>query len=207
MAIVVGPPGVLVAIEGIDGAGKTTQVERLTELFTREGYSVVRTKEPTDGPWGRKLRESATTGRLSPEDELDTFLRDRREHVATLLRPSLGAGKIVLVDRYYYSSVAYQGARGLDPDEILRLNESFAPRPDLLVILEIDPAAGVSRVNRRGVGNLIEREDDLRRSADIFKKIAHPNLARIDATQAPEVVMDEIVKALRETIARRGQRV
>ena len=82
MSIVVGPPGVLVAVEGIDGAGKTTQVERLTELFTREGYSVVRTKEPTDGPWGRKLRESATTGRLSPEDELDTFLRDRREHVA-----------------------------------------------------------------------------------------------------------------------------
>jgi len=203
MSIVVGPPGALVAIEGIDGAGKTTQSLRLAEALTAGGYVVVRTHEPTDGPWGRRIRASGETGRLSPEEEFHAFLEDRREHVRDLIAPSLDAGKIVLVDRYYFSSMAYQGARGLDPEEIRRQNERVAPRPDLLVILEIDAAEGVSRVNSRGRGNLFEREDDLRRSAAIFAGITEPDPLRIDARLPAEAITKEILRVLEERVLSR----
>lgn len=203
MSIVVGPPGALVAIEGIDGAGKTTQSLRLAEALTADGFAVVRTHEPTDGPWGRRIRASGETGRLSPEEELEAFLEDRREHVRDLIAPSLDAGKVVLVDRYYFSSMAYQGARGLDPEEIRRRNELVAPRPDLLVILVIDPAEGVSRVNARGRGNLFEREDDLRRSAAIFATITEPAPVRVDARLPPEAITKVILRELRARVLSR----
>lgn len=196
MTIRVSPHGALIAIEGIDGAGKTTQSERLAAALTSAGFDVVRTKEPTDGPFGRRLRESATTGRLSPEEELSTFIADRKEHVSTLLTPALDAGKIVLVDRYYFSSAAYQGVRGLDPERILALNEAFAPPPDLLVLMVLPASLGVSRVGARGGQNLFEREDDLSRAAAIFDSIQRPYLRRVDATQTPEAITREILAAL-----------
>lgn len=200
MSIVVGPPGALIAIEGIDGAGKTTQSRRLAEALTADGYEVVRTHEPTDGPWGRRIRASGETGRLSPQEEFEAFLEDRREHVRDLLIPSLDAGRVVLVDRYYFSSMAYQGARGLDPEEIRRANERIAPRPDLLVILKIQPAVGVARVNARGRGNLFEREDDLRRAAAIFAAITDPAPVRVDALRPEAEITKEILRALRERV-------
>src|SRR5437868_4649133 len=91
------------------------------------GREVVLTKEPTDGPWGQKLRRSFVTERLAPADELDAFVNDRREHVDALITPALARGAIVIVDRYYYSTVAYQGARGLDAARVLAMNRAFAP--------------------------------------------------------------------------------
>src|SRR4051812_21534342 len=95
--------GVLVAVEGIDGAGKTTQTRLVADRLRALGFDVVTSKEPTTGRWGQMLRDSALTGRLEPAEELAAFVADRREHVATLIEPALGAGKIVLVDRYYFS--------------------------------------------------------------------------------------------------------
>src|SRR5207253_402183 len=105
------PTGILIAIEGIDGAGKTTQVARLCKALEAVGETVVRSKEPTNGPHGRRVRESAQNGRLDPHEELATFLDDRREHVATVIGPALGRGEIVILDRYFYSTIAYQGPR------------------------------------------------------------------------------------------------
>src|SRR5688572_19594551 len=85
--------GILVAVEGIDGAGKTTQVRMLEERLRLAGMDVVASKEPTDGKWGRKVRQSATTGRLPLEEETEAFVEDRKEHVANLVVPSLEAGK------------------------------------------------------------------------------------------------------------------
>jgi len=200
MSIVVRPPGVLVALEGIDGAGKSTQSRRLAEALAADGYEVVQTHEPTDGPWGRRIRASGETGRLSPQEEFEAFLEDRREHVRDLLAPALDAGRIVLVDRYYFSSMAYQGARGLDPEAIRQANERVAPRPDLLVIFELDPAAGLARVSARGRGDLFEREDDLRRAAAIFAAITDPAPVRVDALRPEAEITKEILRALRERV-------
>ncbi len=106
--------GILIAIEGIDGAGKTTQVKMLHRALKRAGISVIRSKEPTTGHWGSILRQSAFTGRLSPREELETFIKDRTEHVETLIGPHLSSGSVVILDRYFYSTIAYQGARGAD---------------------------------------------------------------------------------------------
>jgi len=191
------PTGVLVAFEGIDGAGKTTQARRLGGLLHAAGFDVVQTKEPTNGRWGRVLRESAQHGRLPPEEELATFLKDRRVHVRHLIRPALVAGKVVIVDRYYFSSVAYQGSRGLDPSMIVALNEEFAPHPDLLIMLQVPPAIGLDRIRARGdVANLFEREEELAKAASIFRDTERPFILRIDGTLPIDEIGDHVVQAL-----------
>ena len=130
--------GLFIVLEGIDGTGKSSHAKSLASYFSSLGREVVLSREPTDGPWGKKLRDSASTGRLEPAEELEYFLRDRREHVEQLIRPALAEGKVVILDRYYFSTMAYQGARGFDPAEIRRRNEEFAPVPDWLFILDVE---------------------------------------------------------------------
>src|SRR5690606_40002062 len=85
--------GILVAIEGIDGSGKSTQAGLLTDVLSAAGLRVCRTREPTDGQWGAELRRSAVEGRLSPERELELFMLDRREHVETCIAPAIARGE------------------------------------------------------------------------------------------------------------------
>lgn len=189
--------GVLVAIEGIDGAGKTTQAALLEQAIPDLGREVLRTKEPTDGTWGRRLRESAQKGRLAAEEELELFIKDRREHVIEVIQPALREGKVVLVDRYYFSTAAYQGARGMDPVKLLAMNEAFAPRPDLLVVLDVTPRAGLERVGRRGdKANEFEREADLERAAVVFRAMDLPFLMRIDGTLPKDAICHAILEVL-----------
>ena len=106
----------------------------LAASLKKDGHQVVLTREPTHGPAGQRLQSYllGPSRHLSPAEELDLFMADRREHVAQIIKPALERGKVVLTDRYYYSSVAYQGALGLDPNDILAANEAFAPVPDLV---------------------------------------------------------------------------
>lgn len=139
--------GVLIAIEGIDGAGKTTQTEILANKLAKEGFPVVTLKEPTDGKWGQMIRKLAQNGRnLSPEEESRLFLKDRNEDVERNIRPALLQKRIVIMDRYYHSNIAYQGALGVDVDEIRQANEHFAPVPDVVIILDVAPSIGRSRL-------------------------------------------------------------
>lgn len=185
--------GLLVAIEGIDGAGKSTLARGLAAALQEIGAAVVLTKEPTNGPHGRALRESAVSGRLTPEQELDLFVKDRRDHVDQLLKPALAAGQVVILDRYYFSNVAYQGAAGLNAAEILARNEAFAPRPDLLLVLDLDPATGLARIAARGdKANAFETEENLARCREIFR--AATGGVRIDATQSAEAVLAEALQ-------------
>ena len=187
--------GFLIAIEGIDGAGKTTQAHFVQDRLMERKLCVVRTKEPTTGVWGQQLRDSALTGRLSIEEEVEMFMRDRREHVETLINPALQEGKIVIVDRYYFSTMAYQGARGMDPEDLMRRNEFFAPEPDLLVILDIDPKLGLQRIKTRGDrANHFENNSNLKKAREIFNSIKKPYLQRLDGTQEPETLRDLIVR-------------
>ena len=172
--------GLFIVIEGIDGTGKSSQVKRLGQWLAAQGRDVVLSREPTDGPWGKKVRETAATGRLSPEDELNYFLNDRRQHVAELIEPSLAAGKVVILDRYYFSTMAYQGARGFDPAEIRRQNEVFAPVPDLLLILDLDVDTALGRIGSRGdSANEFEKRGNLERCRAIFLTLRDEPFARV----------------------------
>ncbi|MCL5097666.1 MAG: dTMP kinase [Candidatus Omnitrophica bacterium] len=188
-------PGFLLVIEGIDGSGKTTQAQLVQKRLQGGKLSVARTKEPTTGYWGQILRDSALTGRLSLEEEAEAFIKDRREHVENVINPALKSGKVVLMDRYYFSTVAYQGARGLDAGTLLRRNEEFAPEPDLLVLLDLDPKLGLKRIKDRGdKANYFEKACALRKVRDIFLSLDKPYLYRLDATQPPEALRESIVR-------------
>lgn len=194
--------GLFIVIEGIDGTGKSTQCKRLGEWFEAQGREVVLSYEPTHGPWGSKLRESMTAGRLSAGEELELFLKDRQQHVEELIRPSLAAGKVVILDRYYFSTMAYQGARGFDPQEIRRRNEAFAPRPDLLLILDLDVETAHRRIGHRGdATNEFEQYDTLSKCRGIFLSLRDEDFVEvIDAS----VTMDEVTAAIRNAVGHSG---
>ena len=188
-----------IVLEGIDGTGKSTQAQMLADWFTSRGCEVVLSREPTDGPWGRKVRESAATGRLSPEEELNFFLKDREQHVAELIRPSLEAGKVVILDRYYFSTMAYQGARGFDPQEIRAMNEAFAPRPDHLLILDLDVDEARKRIGSRGdTANEFEQRDSLAKCREIFLSLRdEPFVQVIDSVGSVEEIQQRLRKAVK----------
>ncbi len=192
--------GLFIVIEGIDGTGKSTQAARLADWFRGHGREVVHSREPTDGPWGKKLRESAASGRLSPADELEYFLNDRRQHVSELIAPSLAAGKVVILDRYYFSTMAYQGARGFDPVEIRRKNEAFAPVPDLLLILDLDIDNALGRIGARGdTANEFEKRDNLERCREIFLSLKDEPFVRVIDTDG---TLDEVAERIRAALPR-----
>lgn len=190
--------GLLICFEGIDGSGKSTQARRFADWAQAKGREVVRTREPTDGPWGKKIREARFTARMSPQDELAAFISDRKDHVATLIAPALQRGAVVVIDRYYYSTAAYQGARGLDPKELLRLNREFAPRPDVVVLVDVEPQVALERISARGEGtDLFETLEALTRVRTTFLELAaEPHFARVDGAQPPDAVFDAVLTAI-----------
>ena len=196
--------GRLIVFEGVDGSGKSTQLGLLAEQFCESCVAHLVTKEPTDGVWGRKIRAMARSGELvAPEEELRWFLEDRREHVAAVLRPGVEAGQIVLSDRYTLSTVAYQGARGLDPQLLLAQAEAEFPLPDLALLFELDPDAGLARVQARGdvAEPAFEEAAFLSRVAAVFRTLDRPYLARIDASGSIESVARRVRATLRERLA------
>src|SRR5262249_12713111 len=143
--------GQLIALEGLDGCGKTTQAARIVEALRARHRDVVWTREPSDGPIGRQIRELARRGEpMLAERELALFTDDRREHVARALAPRLAAGRSVITDRYFLSTVAYQGARGIDWREILARSEAEFPWPDAALVFELPAELGLARALARG---------------------------------------------------------
>jgi dTMP kinase len=133
--------------------------------------------------------------------ELRWFMADRREHVDRLVQPAIDAGCIVVSDRYFLSTVAYQGARGLDWRELLETNEAEFPAPDLAIVLDIDPADGLVRVKERGgiAEPAFEDAGFLRRVAEIYAAVERPWVAHVDG----KADRDAVAAAVRDTVASR----
>ncbi|WP_431279645.1 dTMP kinase [Leifsonia poae] len=145
-------PGLFITLEGGDGSGKSTQAALLEQWLIDLGRTVVRTREPGGTDAGVEIREIVLhhRGDISPRAEALLYAADRAHHVATLVRPALARGEVVLQDRYLDSSVAYQGAgRVLDADEIRRLSLWAAEGllPDLTILLDLDETSARARLD------------------------------------------------------------
>lgn len=184
----------LIVLDGIDGTGKSTQVANLAQWMSDRGHDVITSREPTTGPWGKKLIESAQAGRLTADEELDLFIKDREQHVREVIQPALDANRTIILDRYYFSTIAYQGCRGLDPAVIRQRNEAFAPIPGHLFILDLDIDTALSRIDARGdTANEFERREALTCCREIFLSFAHEPFAHlIDASQDLDAVQANI---------------
>ena len=194
--------GLFVVFEGIDGTGKSTQLHLLAERMRQLGYAVVSTREPTDGPFGRKIRDLFVDRQaVSQDEELELFIADRDQHVQEVIKPALADGCVVVCDRYYLSTVAYQGANGVDPEFIMEKNKDF-PVPDLAIIFEIEPAQGIHRFqNQRNENpNTFEEESNLRKVDAIFASMQHPYIKRICASDSIENVHQQVVNAVEKTL-------
>ena len=186
--------GLLVVFEGIDGSGKSTQARRLLRYLKVLGHDVASFREPTRGRWGRAIKRLAKTeGSLTPEEELDLFVKDRRENIRKNIGPALAAKKVVILDRYYFSTIAYQGAKGIDPARIRRLNERFAVKPDLVFILDIEAGRGLDRIrDRKRKDLLFERESYLARVRKIFNGFQGRRFRHVDARQPKDELAGDI---------------
>ena len=199
--------GTLIVFEGLDGCGKSTQLRRAVEALCRRGIEPVVTREPTDGPWGQKIREMAQSGvRVPPETELEWFFEDRREHMREVVGPALEEGRVVLSDRSYISTVAYQGARGLDPAKILADSEAEFERPDLILLFEIPAVQGLTRVHRRGgqTEPVFENRPFLEKVEAIFESLEVEGLARIDASRTESEIEGDVYALIEACLAERG---
>lgn len=199
--------GCLIAIEGIDGAGKGTQVDLLVEALRTQGHSVIATREPTDGVHGQRIRAQSVAGKpLSPEEQLEAFMLDRAEHVRDLIQPGLEAGAVVVTDRYFLSTAAYQGAAGLDSREILERNTALFPVPDLAVLIEISAVEALRRVTARGEERNLsfEREDFLLRALSAYAAMSLPYLDRVSGENDVASVHAEIMQRVGQALSRCG---
>ena len=208
-----GDPGRLIAFEGVEGAGKSTQLELLRRVLEGRGREVVVTREPGGTPAGERVRSVLLDPEveLHPRAEALLFAAARAELVEAVIRPALERGAVVLCDRYLDSSLAYQGAaRGLGQGPVEEVNR-FATGgllPDLVVLLDLDPASGLRR--RAGALDRIEAQDlgFHRRVRQAFRDLAAADPARFSmvdaATPVPEVA-DQIQAAALALLERTGE--
>jgi dTMP kinase len=201
--------GLFVTLEGGDGSGKSTQAELLAAWLTERGQTVLRTREPGGSDLGLELREIVLhrRGEIDPRAEALLYAADRAHHIATVVRPALARGEVVLQDRYLDSSVAYQGAgRELDGGQIrdLSLWAADGLLPDLTILLDLDPAAGRERMAAREDAPYDRLEEageafaERVRAAYLELAAAEPGrFAVVDASGTPDEVHERVVSHVR----------
>jgi len=138
------PRGLFIVLEGVDGAGSTTQTRLLTDFLIQQGLPAIATKEPTEGRIGQVIRTYLKSKVLHPSIDALLFAADRMEHLETVVKPALERGEHVISDRYIESTLAYQSADGVEIGWIEIVNR-FAIKPDQVIILDINPATSLNR--------------------------------------------------------------
>jgi len=187
----VGTRGAFICIEGLDGCGKTTQARLLVRRLRKESVAVY-TAEPSKGIIGRFIKKYCLHGskRGSSIVEALLFAADRFEHMENEVLPALRKGRIVVSDRYVYSSLAYQGAAGLDLEWIERLNE-HAMRPDLAIFLDVEPETVVQRLKPKR--SVMEDLETQRKVREVYLKfVENGELVRIDGNKSKREVTESI---------------
>jgi dTMP kinase len=208
-----GPRGRLITVEGVEGAGKSTQVETLRAYLGARGVSVLATAEPDGTPLGASIRRVlGEVDRVTPLTEALLFAASRAEHVQRVIRPALAAGQVVLCDRYVDSTVAYQGyGRGISLETIAQLNRLATEGclPDLTLVLDLDVAEGLRRVRaRRGAlaacdpfeRLAIEFHERVRKGYWAIRDREPERVTVVDADRAPAVVAADLARIVAQRL-------
>lgn len=199
--------GLFITFEGLDGAGKSTQIRKVKDIFEKKGYEVVLTREPGGTEISEKIRKII----LDNENEEMSFVTEallyaasRAQHVHEKIKPALQAGKVVISDRYVHSSIAYQGyGRGLGADKIMDINsyaiDSIMPDISFFILLPSDKAMERLKSSNRELDRLeVEEIDFFKTIEDGYNRIAenYDNIVKIDASKS----VDDIAEIISERI-------
>lgn len=188
--------GKFIVFEGLDGSGQSTQAGLLKDFLIKKGYSVLLTKEPTyDSEAGKKIRKILNKSHeVEPHKLQELFAEDRKEHLEKLITPALKENKIVISDRYFFSSFAYGASEGLDLEWLIKINDEFL-MPDLTFILKVFPKICLERIQKRGKEvTLFEKKEKLERVWDTYQVLPKrfKDVYIVDGERPIERVFEEI---------------
>jgi len=185
--------GVFICIEGLDASGKTTHAHRLVRNLRRKGFDAIYTTEPSRGEIGKFIRASILQRkrRVPSVVEALLFAVDRVDHVEKEIKPALEKGKIVVSDRYVYSSLAYQGAAGLDLKWIKEINRLALP-PDLAIYIDVPPEVVVKRIKRKKT--VMERLETQLKVREVYMKfVENGRLVPVDGNRTKDEVAKDVL--------------
>ena len=202
------PDPLFIVFEGIDGSGKSTQAEMLHALLKSRGIDAVRLAEPTGGKWGMEIRKMLRGDIvLSGEEQLEYFIKDREDDIQRNIIPAMRKKITIIMDRYYYSNAAYQGAAGLSPEHIIRENKKRGfPEPDRVYLIDIDPETALRRIDSRTRGGreIFEKRVFLERVREIYRSLADEKFFLLDGSGSPEGIFSIIRKDFEKIVKSRS---
>jgi dTMP kinase len=195
--------GVFICIEGLDGCGKTTQAKLLVKKLKKH-YDALYTAEPSRGKVGKFIKKNClhSEKRGSVLVEALLFAADRVEHVQNEVLPALNKGRVIVSDRYVYSSYAYQGAAGLELEWIEKLNK-HALRPDLTIFIDVKPETVVQRLKRKK--SVMEDLETQKKVREVYLKYVEKNqLVRLDGNKPKRAVAKDLFRIVKEFLEKSG---
>ncbi len=196
--------GKFIVIEGLDGSGKSAQVDLVINYLKEKNKEVVVTKEPTtDSEAGQKVKQALKKEIIVEPLELQKlYVQDRREHLKNKVIPALENGKFVVSSRYAFSTFAYGYSDGLNVDELIKMNEEFL-LPDLTIIVDVNPEKCIQRIENRGEEKeLFEQLEKLTKVNEIYKKTPEifENVVVVNGEKSIPEVFEEIIKLIDKII-------
>jgi dTMP kinase len=196
-----------IVFEGIDGSGKSTISEMIYNFYRSLDVPVIRKAEPSGGIWGLRIREMLK-GPKTPDvkEQLRLFLLDRDDDVKKNILPALQGGKMIIMDRYFYSNAAYQGAAGIKPEDVLEENIRMGfPEPDRIYLIDIDPEKALERISRRndsGREEIFEKAVFLNEVRKIYLSIKNDKFVVIDGSKSPGDIFNIVKNDIEEWFCR-----
>ncbi len=193
--------GFFIVLDGPDASGTSTQTKLLVERLQKEGHEVMQTAEPTDGPVGKQIREFLKTGSADPMELQLLFTSDRAWHVKHVIEPALNAGKVVVCDRYWHSTIVYAESQGLDVSELKKLNNNFI-QPDVVFFTLPPIEVSLKRLEKRASAEIFEREDLQRTIHDGYEEMAanNPEIHVIDTSGEKEATSNHIWNIVKDRL-------
>jgi len=195
-----------IVFDGLDGSGKGEMIKRLEKYLGKKKLKILVTKEPTGGYYGKEIREilkKEKDPKMGAEKCLALFVADRKEHLINEIEPFLEKGGVVICDRYYYSTIAFQHTQGIDMEQIIYQNMSFKT-PDITFILDLPAKMALGRVDKRGDGKekfeQLEFMKELRKNFLKLKETLDDNIKIIDSSRSKDEVFNQIKEEIDKLI-------